>query len=260
MQATRSSQSDYTPKYYDTWLSVTRSSAEAIVPLVVDLVSPRSVVDVGCGAGVWLEQFRRAGIADVRGVDGPWVDPARVYFPAEAFEARDLERPIDLGRRYDLAVSLEVGEHLSAEAADEFVASLVRLAPVVLFSAAIPGQRGTHHVNEQWPDYWQALFARSGYVAVDAVRPPVWDNPAVAPCYAQNSAIFCEPAALEAHRGLREAHARADGRFPALVHPRLFEGTVARADDMKELLSERFKRALGPARPLAQRAKRALVR
>jgi SAM-dependent methyltransferase len=256
----RTQQSEYTPKYYDTWLPITRSSAEALVPLVIDLVSPRSVVDVGCGSGVWLEEFRAAGIDDICGIDGPWVEPARLLFPSEAFEAHDLTEPIYVDRRYDLAVSLEVGEHLPAEAAATFVGSLTRLAPIVLFSAAIPGQRGTEHINEQWPDYWVQLFARSGYLAVDAVRAHIWDEPGVAPCYAQNTAVFCERATLDAHPGLRDAYTRAGERFPALVHPRLFEGTVARAEDLKGLVTERLKGTLGPARPLARRAKRALTR
>jgi SAM-dependent methyltransferase len=253
-------QTEYTSKYYDTWLPISRSSAATIVPLIIDLVSPRSVVDVGCGSGVWLEQFRNAGIADIRGIDGPWVDPGRLHFPAESFQAWDLTQPIHPDRRFELAVSLEVAEHLPSEVADEFVASLVRLSPTVLFSAAIPGQGGANHVNEQWPEYWVRRFARHSYVAVDAVRPAVWEETDVAPFYAQNSAIFCEPAVLDAKPRLREAHSHASGRFPALVHPRSFEGAIARADDVKGLLTERFKRALGPARPLARRAKRAVGR
>jgi SAM-dependent methyltransferase len=231
-----------------------------VVPLVVELVSPRSVVDVGCGSGVWLQAFRDAGIDDVCGIDGPWVEPSRLLFPSEAFRAHDLTQPIHFERRYDLAVSLEVGEHLPPDAAAGLVASLTRAAPIVLFSAAIPGQRGAEHINEQWPDYWVELFARVGYVAVDAVRAEIWDDPNVAPCYAQNTAIYCEAAALSANPKLRAAYTRAGERFPALVHPRLFEGTVARADDLTGLLRERLKDALGPARPLARRAKRALAR
>lgn len=230
------------------------------MPLVVDLVSPRSVVDVGCGSGVWLEAFLEAGIDDICGIDGPWVEPSRLLFPPEFFRAHDLTQPIDLERRFDLAVSLEVGEHLPPDAAPELVASLTRAAPIVLFSAAIPGQRGAEHVNEQWPEYWVELFSQSGYVAVDAVRPEIWDDPNVAACYAQNTAIYCEAAALAANPKLRAAYVRAGERFPALVHPRLFGEIVARSDDLTGLLRERLKDALGPARPLARRAKRALIR
>src|SRR5262249_11402135 len=129
-------------------------SAEQVVPIVVDLVQPQSVVDVGCGQGAWLRAFRRRGIADILGLDGPWIDQARLYFPADRFIALDVSEPVRLGRGFDLAVSLELAEHLRAEAAPTLIESLTTFAPVVLFSAAIPGQGGTGHVNEQWPDYW----------------------------------------------------------------------------------------------------------
>jgi SAM-dependent methyltransferase len=197
-------------------------SAQAIVPLVIDLVQPRSVIDVGCGTATWLSVLHRHGVEDVLGVDGSYVDPAQLLIPAQDFIAHDLSDPIQLARRFDLALSLEVAEHLPAASAPTLVKSLVDLAPVVLFSAAIPGQGGIHHVNERWPDYWAALFAEHGFIPVDAVRPRIWTNLAVEPWYAQNMLLFVSRDALSRFPALK-AEAERNDRILTLVHPRIFE-------------------------------------
>jgi hypothetical protein len=51
------------------------------------------------------------------------------------------------------------------------VNDLVAHAPVVLFSAAPPGQGGENHVNEQPGEYWRKLFRNHDYVAIDCLRP-----------------------------------------------------------------------------------------
>jgi hypothetical protein len=132
----------------------------------------------------------------------------------------DLSRPVELGRRFDLALCLEVAEHLPAEHAQTLVDSLVRLAPVVLFSAAIPHQQGNHHVNEQWPEYWHIHFAQRGYVAVDALRRSLWRNTSVARWYRQNMLFYVERSSLPNYPRLRLVF-DADGESPplALVHP-----------------------------------------
>ena len=78
-------------------------------------------------------------------MDDQWFDVEALHIPADCYLVADLGKPLPLDERYDLAVSLEVGEHLEASLAGGLVDSLTRLAPVVLFSAAIPGQSGTHH-------------------------------------------------------------------------------------------------------------------
>src|SRR5271165_3642324 len=93
----------------------------------------------------------------------------------------------DLGmeRQFDLAISLEVAEHLDSKYASSFVAALLKSSPVVCFSAAIPFQDGVNHVNEQWPDYWARLFASHDYLAIDCIREKIWDNEKVELWYAQ---------------------------------------------------------------------------
>ena len=171
----------------------TRSSAEAIVPLLLEHLSPESVVDVGCGTGTWLHAFQRRGVSRLVGLEGPWVSPGMFEVPGAELRTVDLCEPLEASDRFDLAISLEVAEHLPPERAASFVTDLCRLAPVILFSAAVPLQGGHHHVNEQWPEYWAALFREEGYEVVDLVRPTFWNDDRVLVWYRQNTLLFVDP-------------------------------------------------------------------
>ena len=108
-------------------------SASAVVPVITSLISPGSVVDVGCGTGAWLHAFEEGGISDVLGLDGAYVDTRVLQIANSKFRGCDVSQPISIDRTFDLAVSLEVAEHLPAESSRTFVDSLTNLAPVVLF-------------------------------------------------------------------------------------------------------------------------------
>jgi SAM-dependent methyltransferase len=198
-----------------------RRSAREIVPLVLRLLHPRSVVDVGCGLGTWLAVFAESGVPDVLGIDGDYVNLQDLEIPKDRFLAHDLSKPLRLGRSFDLVLSLEVAEHLSEDHAATFVDTLTGLGGVVLFSAAIPFQGGTNHVNEQWPEYWAALFLRKGYAPVDCIRREVWRNESVDWWYAQNTLLFVEEDRLS-----RPPFAGRLERAPvsqlALVHPKQY--------------------------------------
>lgn len=151
----------------------------------------RSVVDVGCSIGTFLKSFADLGASVIRGVDAGWVDASRLVIPAEAFTVADLTQPLALpGVRADLAVCLEVAEHLPARRGLGLVAELCALSDMVLFSAAIPGQGGVGHVNEQWQSHWLALFAEQGFRAYDFVRNSLWNNAEVPVWYRQNIMLY----------------------------------------------------------------------
>jgi len=207
----------YDTEFYAWQAAPARASAAVVVPVILEAVGPvHSVLDVGCGIGAWLAEWSAAGVADFYGVDGDYVDRAALLVPAAKFQAHDLAEPLDLGRRFDLVTSFEVAEHLPEDKADQFVASLVRHTDVVAFSAAIPGQGGVGHVNEQWQGYWARKFADLGFEAHDDVRWKVWENPHVEFWYAQNTVLYARPGRLAsapshpfevAHPGY-EAHRR----------------------------------------------------
>jgi SAM-dependent methyltransferase len=214
---------DYDPQFFRyPWIG----SADALVPFVIDLVHPRSVVDVGCGTGIWLKTFQRHGVQDILGIDGDWVPLSRLEIPRDAFCAHDLARPLRLGRAFDLAVCLEVAEHLPASAADGLVATLTGLAPVVLFSAAIPGQGGTCHVNEQWPSYWIDRFAERNYLLVDCLRPRFWDDERVEGFYAQNIRLLVRADVLMANDRLIRERQLGEGFPLAAVHPSIYDAAA----------------------------------
>lgn len=159
-----------------------------IVPEIVRILKPKSVVDIGCGLGTFLNAFKRFGVADVLGVDGAWVNKELLYkyISPEEFLAHDLEKEIKLYKKFDLVISLEVAEHLKKDSAEIFVQNLVNSGNLILFSAAIPNQGGQNHINEQWLTYWEAKFAKHDYVLHDVIRPIFWDNPEVFWWYSQN--------------------------------------------------------------------------
>jgi hypothetical protein len=186
---------------------------------------------VGCGTGHWLATAHELGVPEILGIDGAWLDPAQLAIPPANFSAQDLTFALELPRRFDLALSFEVAEHLPGAAERTFIQSLCGAADVVAFSAAIPGQGGRRHVNEQWPEHWADMFREFGYDCYDYLRPRIWNNPRVAWYYAQNSLIF-------AKRGA--AYSFGDPVRPlSLVHPRLWSAEIARMKHPGKLL-ERF--------------------
>ena len=166
-------------------------SANKVLEIVIDaLPEIHSAVDFGCGVGTWLSVLKSHGADKIQGLDGPWVKSELLEIPQQDFRQINFEEPIKLDQKYDLAVTLEVAEHLTDAVADKFISSLVRASDFVLFSAAIPHQGGDGHVNEQWPDYWSNLFAQKGYVALDLIRSKIWNDRKVPIWYRQNIFLF----------------------------------------------------------------------
>ncbi len=209
----------YSRSFFKTQSTGSARSAEAIVPLVMDLVKPKSIVDVGCGVGTWLSVFRAHGVSRVLGVDGNYIDPKDLLVPARMFQPHDLKKPFHTTQRFDLVVSLEVAEHLPATSADVFVRTLTELGSTILFSAAIPHQGGTHHVNEQWPEYWAAMFRARGYEVIDCIRPLIWSDSRVDWCYAQNVLLYAQPEVIAQNPRLQAAIRNTRAEQLALVHP-----------------------------------------
>ena len=147
---------------------------------------PKSMLDVGCGTGTWLRVALDLGVTDVFGIDGVDVPSQTLLVNPMCFQRRDLTAPVDLGRKFDVVLCLEVAEHLDAEFGPVLIEALTRHSNRVLFSAACPGQPGQHHVNCQWPQYWQELFNQQGFVCDDSLRWQIWSERAVEPWYRQN--------------------------------------------------------------------------
>ena len=171
----------YTTHFYADIAAGCRSSAEVVVPQVLARHPATRVVDVGCGQGWWGAEFARHGCYVV-GIDGGHVPDRQIG----EFVTADLSKPMRLKGRFDLAVCLEVAEHLPESRSAGLVSDLCDLAEVVLFSAAIPHQTGAGHINLQWPSYWARLFAACGYGFDGMIRRSIWDDDRVEPWYRQN--------------------------------------------------------------------------
>jgi hypothetical protein len=162
-------------------------------------------------------------VSELLGVDGDYVARDTLQIDPGRFVAADLEQGVPAVGSFDLAVSLEVAEHLPEHAAARFVEGLVGLAPAVLFSAAVPGQDGVGHVNEQWPTYWARLFQEHEYRLIDCVRPRVWNSAGVQVWYKQNALLFASRSLIEARPVLQQERVRMAGRPLSVVHPNLLQ-------------------------------------
>lgn len=220
----------------------TAHAARRLLSALPEGVNRNRVADIGCGTGTFLAAALELGASEVFGMEGDWVTPDMLDHAAIAFQPADLEQAFS-GPAVDLVLSLEVAEHLSPERASGFVADLVAMAPATLFSAAIPGQGGVGHVNEQWQSYWAGLFADHGYMAFDIIRPQVWTDEAVPAWYRQNIILY-----LDAETGAASGLSPTDPALLDKVHPAFW----ARAN--REL---GYANALPESEVLRQRAEQA---
>ena len=212
----------YGPAFFDKQAQASLRSAAVIVPAVLALIDCASVVDVGCGVGPWLRTVKECGIDDYLGIDGDWVPADRLDISADRFHAHDLRRPLKLGRRFDLAICVEVAEHLPADAAATLVDTLTSLAPVILFSAAVPDQGGDGHINEQWPGYWAALFRQRNFAAHDCIRMSLWNDSGADWWYRQNVLLYADRSRTP--KGIGEPIEEP----LALVHPDMIQAILTR--------------------------------
>jgi SAM-dependent methyltransferase len=164
----------------------TSQGALAALTALLGDCCPHSLLDVGCGTGTWLRAALDVGVADVVGMDGVVVPTERLHVPADVIQRVDLLGDWPIKRQFDLVLCLEVAEHLPEEAASALVRKLTTCGDRVFFSAANPWQQGQHHVNLQWPSFWQNLFNQEGFVCYDHLRWKIWDDASVERWYRQN--------------------------------------------------------------------------
>lgn len=203
----------YPAGFYENRRAHTAHAATRILAALPPALPRAAIADIGCGTGTWLAAALASGTTTAFGIEGDWVTPSMLDDISITFHPADLDRPFT-GPRVDLVMSLEVAEHLSPARADGFVADLVAMAPAVLFSAAIPGQGGVGHLNEQWPSYWAARFAAHGFRPADVIRPAIWTDEAIPAWYRQNTVLYLDAPTM--------AHLQLEPTDPALldrVHP-----------------------------------------
>ena len=201
-------------KVFSTKEERTRYAAEKILLIVMKHFKVKTSVDFGCGTGIFLKFLKDNGIS-ITGLDRDYNDKKNLAITKEEFIQADLTKPVHLGKRYDLSISLEVAEHLPESSAETFITSLCEASDVVLFSAAVKGQGGVGHINEQFLSYWQKIFLKKGYFMLDIIRPEIWNDENIPPYYRQNAVIFV---CADTYKILPES-IKTENKIVDMIHP-----------------------------------------
>jgi hypothetical protein len=248
----------YSSRFYTDHAQGSHESALRVLRPLVDVLSIRSMVDYGCGGhGSWLRAAKILGVHDLHGFDGAWATPdaaGGIY----QFASFDPEAGGIPHRPADLAISLEVAEHLSPAGAARLVDALCASSDLVLFGAALPGQGGTGHINEQLPTHWRSLFEDRGYECLDLIRPLLWNDTQVEPWYRQNTMLFLKTSTQDAagKRSLLREKLMAPAPFD-LVHPDMLAMRVGQYEaQLHPFWHPSFRNCLGMLRRWASGAAR----
>ena len=219
------SSAPYDRTFYEDIQDGSSAGARIMLGALHDVFAFRTLVDIGCGTGAWPAMALELGAESVLGVDGAHVPLDRLKLPRDRFHAHDLEAKLpDLGR-FDLALCLEVAEHLFPSRGPSLVEDLTGLSAVVAFSAAIPFQGGDGHVNEMWTSYWARLFAGRGYRAWTGLRSRLWADERIPWWYRQNIVLFVAEEVWQARLG---SEAPSAPEALDVVHPECYLWAVRR--------------------------------
>jgi hypothetical protein len=173
------------------------NEALRILPYLLEQMPlPEKVVDVGGGQGAWSRASLELGVEDVISIDHPDTKHTGLVVDEKHFLGYDLSKGFPSPIRADLCLCLEVAEHLPESQAPDLVNFLTGCSRVILFSAAIPGQPGDHHINCQPPAYWRQLFAEHGYTRLDFLRPHLMEEEGLPYWWKQNLFVFTNDESL----------------------------------------------------------------
>ena len=206
----------YNEEFYNEQKDASYKSAEAIIPIFMDAFNPRSVNDIGCGAGGWLHVFQKCGVNTIYGYDVNELTADKYFIDKKHIKTNTDFSSVNfkIQEKSDILICLEVAEHLQDEVADSFILEILSASPVIIFSAALPGQTGVNHINEQPPWYWREKFNKFGYTEVDFIRPQILRNENICWWYRQNITCFVRPGVLSSNHKLAELakiHGQQDG-------------------------------------------------
>ncbi|MDD2898664.1 MAG: methyltransferase domain-containing protein [Desulfuromonadaceae bacterium] len=228
----------YGQTFYDSQILGSLQSAQVYLYYLFSIWGvPGSVADLGCGRGAWLATCRDLGVRRVVGLDGDWNSQRDMLDQHIQFYPADLEQKIPLTDTFDLAMSLEVAEHLHPDSSATFVESLCGLSDAVLFGAAFTGQPGQNHINTRPHSFWAEFFFSRGYVLFDLFRPVFWDDDRVDPCYRQNTFLYVKPEHSLFRALEQKGHVcKRDTQFIDCVHPAVYVGLVREFNKLQRSL------------------------
>lgn len=209
----------YDEKYYKKHQEGSYQSAQIILKFVYEITAFQTIVDYGCGMGTWGKAAESLGVSHYVGIDQNPYDATYMLIDSCNYMNQDLQEPIDLNSRFDLSICVEVAEHISKGKVDILLDNVCQSSQVVLFSAALVGQGGTGHINEQPCSYWNKKFSVRGYVPVDCIRPAFWNHEQIEIWYRNNCMLYMTPEALNQFQtSIPFASPPAD-----IIHPQMLE-------------------------------------
>lgn len=231
----------YNDAFYKNRNDETKYSAQRVIDILFKRLYkiPESIVDVGCGVGTWLGTAHlEYGVETVVGLDGDYVPLEYLQIDKDNFIPCNLEDyqtekilQKNAKGKFDLAISLEVAEHIQRKNARKFVRNLCELSDVILFSAALAKQGGDGHVNEQRLSYWIKLFAENGYQFCDIIRADIWNDNKIPVWYRNNIVVF--------YNFKKETIRTGDVAVVIdMVHPDLYEAKVKMYEEQIKKLEQ----------------------
>lgn len=222
--------SPYDEVFFQTKLNQSKYTSEIFYKILREQIGDiKSTLDIGCGTGSWLKNFSIFGVNDILGIDY-YVDLNFLEIPKDKFKKLDLSKPLDLKRKFDVILCLEVAEHIPVTASNTLIDSLVKHSDYIVFSAAIPGQGGCNHINEQWQEYWVRKFASNNYTALDCFRPKLWNDNKIPFWFKQNTLLY--------YNKERNINQNINSSIINIVHPDLFAHTLSQSKISSSLLKK----------------------
>lgn len=135
-----------------------KPQANNIADWIKEVVSPKKVIDIGCGPGTYVYSMRNKGLNSFGYDLDERVDGKKFLTRKSIFDIED---------NADMLICMEVAEHIPAQFSQKIVDKLVGMldnAGILLFTAGHIGQGGVDHINCRPKEYWEHLFTKKSLI------------------------------------------------------------------------------------------------
>jgi len=238
----------YSKEFYHSVDNRASETAKVIFRELRNYLNVTTMVDAGCGSGAWARTAIDEGFTQAFGVDlSSSLDLIKKNKSFEKILAngnlilieRDFVKDSVSGLPVaELAICLEVAEHLPPEIGASLITRLTEASNFVIFSAAQPGQGGTYHINERPIEFWVEEFAKYNFEPFDPFREILRKSQNVPRFYALNMLLFVSKGSINTDKRVLDKHALNNAR-------------VVRKDQLdKRTLIEKMRYALIKKLPL----------